>query len=765
MARTCLSVLLVFCTIFLLEASCRPSSNNELTTSINEDVTETNNRRTFNDDEKHTLPDDYTKEILDKINIVNAGLQKPKRRQQIKYNTESPNSGAHVLNRDILEKLQQIIASGKLQSLLESENYQESNSLNDFHTNPQRYSRNLPYTPNTMMGNQISASIVPLPYVANIPVLVTPYVNTITPGLGYDYNQADGISQYQTRQRPPPSFTFQLQWPLAQYFPILIKDPLLTVLQGGGWNNLFETGQSADVCSRKQKFTVESDNETYLKDFVMDSNTQNSLKSISREGRGLKKRNISKSTAIEDNIANAKKSEKFFAKPTTQKPTKQSVSSEPPKNTKLNNEDDDALRFGAFTFFGDRKPVAPSPGFFINKLKVRRGGVAIAGPGGVATAGRGGTAIVGPGGLAYTQPGGLAVAGPAARVVALSPESNLSSIISQLQQLSAKDGSVPRDYEQYQNRGFSWRSDIYQHNAGRFVKDELKPKISKFSIFVRPRAFALSGSGGVAIANPVSNVVIAQNDIGSVVHAPSAAAVAGPGGIAHAQSDLYLYEGSVQYLPFYGGGKGMYLEIKKDTSGRVISELVVSEDKISMDSVMKHNDENLLAKVLAANLQNLKALSSSALKLHNLGRRTGSLDNADKERFKNQLEKLGETASNTIKLIEEVTDNIDGLFKSNPKLRQYDGDEEDEISDEGVGIEAPADDDPNPGDILGGATIAEAKPIGLAVIGENGLAASRPIGTAVAISGVAIARPVATAIAGVNPSALGLNLSINHSKN
>lgn len=51
------------------------------------------------------------------------------------------------------------------------------------------------------------------------------------------------------------------------------------------------------------------------------------------------------------------------------------------------------------------------------KLKVRKGGVAIAGPGGIATAGSGGTAIVGPGGTAYTTREGTAVVGPGGRVV------------------------------------------------------------------------------------------------------------------------------------------------------------------------------------------------------------------------------------------------------------------------------------------------------------------------------------------------------------
>lgn len=54
---------------------------------------------------------------------------------------------------------------------------------------------------------------------------------------------------------------------------------------------------------------------------------------------------------------------------------------------------------------------------------------------------------------------------------------------------------------------------------------------------------------------------------------------------------------------------------------------------------------------------------------------------------------------------------------------------------------------------------------GLAVIGEHGIAASRPIGTAVGKKGVAIARPIATAIAGLDPAALGIKFQINHYSN
>ncbi|KAL1138693.1 hypothetical protein AAG570_008755 [Ranatra chinensis] len=53
----------------------------------------------------------------------------------------------------------------------------------------------------------------------------------------------------------------------------------------------------------------------------------------------------------------------------------------------------------------------------IMRLKVRNGGVAIAGPGGIATAGSGGTAIVGPGGTAYTSSDGIAVVGPGGKLI------------------------------------------------------------------------------------------------------------------------------------------------------------------------------------------------------------------------------------------------------------------------------------------------------------------------------------------------------------
>jgi len=64
---------------------------------------------------------------------------------------------------------------------------------------------------------------------------------------------------------------------------------------------------------------------------------------------------------------------------------------------------------------GTQKQALREGGIIIQRLKVRKGGIAIAGPGGVATAGSGGTAIVGPGGYALTHPRSLTIAGPGAK--------------------------------------------------------------------------------------------------------------------------------------------------------------------------------------------------------------------------------------------------------------------------------------------------------------------------------------------------------------
>lgn len=426
----------------------------EQVTDETENVDE-RDERTLEDQIKttYTQPEGgVTREILEKIKEINQGLLKPKR-HHINYNTQ-PYGGGYMLDKAILEKIQQIIATGKLNGLSGQQKVStnaDDNLLNGDDISRYENARALPYVQPSLTSNGLGNQGVghtPIPYITSMPVMVIPSVNG-------DYRGAPAANNLNSLNadylRQGPSLPFQVPWPFAPIFPILVKDPFLHLLQGGNWQNIFEYGQSADVCNRRQK-SSETGNvgpEFSVEEIVGSDNT-NSLDAVnvigSRQGRKIRKRNASKSSRIQKLDVDKDGTKLFLNKPLGfKKPLKKEDA--PVQNTKIKSDDAGDLRFpfgGDFDWFGNHKPVAPSPGFFINRLKVRRGGVAIAGPGGVATAGRGGAAIVGPGGLAYTQPGGLAVAGPNARIVALTSDADLNSVVARLKQQSAIDGSIPR---------------------------------------------------------------------------------------------------------------------------------------------------------------------------------------------------------------------------------------------------------------------------------------------------------------------------------
>ncbi|XP_023177160.2 uncharacterized protein LOC111603694 isoform X2 [Drosophila hydei] len=91
---------------------------------------------------------------------------------------------------------------------------------------------------------------------------------------------------------------------------------------------------------------------------------------------------------------------------------------------------------------GTQKQALREGGIIIQRLKVRKGGIAIAGPGGVATAGSGGTAIVGPGGYALTHPRSLTIAGPGAKVISIPADVDLKDA---LQRTDVDAQSFPRE--------------------------------------------------------------------------------------------------------------------------------------------------------------------------------------------------------------------------------------------------------------------------------------------------------------------------------
>lgn len=89
--------------------------------------------------------------------------------------------------------------------------------------------------------------------------------------------------------------------------------------------------------------------------------------------------------------------------------------------------------------------------------------------------------------------------------------------------------------------GYDQRPEEYQFDGLNFVQSPAV-RDSTFTLFLKPVALAVNGPKGMAVANPVSHVIIGSGQKGNVVFNPRASAIVGPGGIAHAQSDLYLYE-------------------------------------------------------------------------------------------------------------------------------------------------------------------------------------------------------------------------------
>lgn len=82
-------------------------------------------------------------------------------------------------------------------------------------------------------------------------------------------------------------------------------------------------------------------------------------------------------------------------------------------------------------------------------------------------------------------------------------------------------------------------------------------------------------------------------------------------------------------------------------------------------------------------------------------------------------------------------------------------DDEENVGQEGDGDSGPASEEP-PNESVSvnlppdNASVAEAKPVGLAIAGVGGVASSKPVATAVVgPGGLALAKPVATAIAGI----------------
>lgn len=235
----------------------------------------------------------------------------------------------------------------------------------------------------------------------------------------------------------------QMGGPFSQYFPIVIKNPFQQMFQA--FTSMVEYGPATNLCrSHHADHPVNVDEATYRSHSIKRGAKTSNLQDVEATVPILEIKNKNERTEvsiqkIEESNNKTGDNNEFYIEGL------KIIDSRPMNNKSVNpnleqremTEDDVDVVVEEDKFF--QKPVrypsreeipqTPSNGIFIQKLKVRKGGVAIAGPGGIATAGSGGTAIVGPNGFAYTQPNGVAIAGPGSRVISVDPEVNLSEFV------------------------------------------------------------------------------------------------------------------------------------------------------------------------------------------------------------------------------------------------------------------------------------------------------------------------------------------------
>lgn len=79
-----------------------------------------------------------------------------------------------------------------------------------------------------------------------------------------------------------------------------------------------------------------------------------------------------------------------------------------------------------------------------------------------------------------------------------------------------------------------------ENHVLRISPDENSSNGDVTTLILKPVARAIAGSGGRAIANPLSRAVLRKGVNVDILFEPESVAIAGPGGVAHAQSDLEI---------------------------------------------------------------------------------------------------------------------------------------------------------------------------------------------------------------------------------
>lgn len=276
-----------------------------------------------------------------------------------------------------------------------------------------------------------------------VPIIAVPnpYYN---PYYGY-YAGYDQNSRYANAYVEP---TRQIQWPWQQFFPIIIKDPIMQMFNA--MTSMVEYGPTA-TCPGKEIETIKRKSKS-LTTAASKENSTPEKQEASKNPIVFTLNFKTPTLKIEENQRKQKATKGETKRITIKKP--EHIESPPERDPELGEDEieseaddiiidsnikkDDGILHNNNKKFWSKDNTGS--GIFIHKIKVKKGGVAIAGPGGIATAGSGGTAIVGPNGFAYTHPDSLAIAGTGSKVIAIDPSVSLSEVVNK----TRRDGSTPR---------------------------------------------------------------------------------------------------------------------------------------------------------------------------------------------------------------------------------------------------------------------------------------------------------------------------------
>lgn len=229
------------------------------------------------------------------------------------------------------------------------------------------------------------------------------------------YPYVINLPNYPALDRPAKQWTP----PLQNIFPIIIKNPFQTMFNA--FTSLVEYGPEADVCKHTR------DGRILKIDQKNEERNENSLQQQNpNEGIVIENIEVTDDEESTQSSENGLRNEKGIRDKSKKK--------RPLRPTRPPQIEEEVImnQKGLFTSDNNKRQVNRQNiggGIFIQKLRVRKGGVAIAGPGGIATAGTGGTAIVGPNGYAYTHPDSLAIAGTGTKVIAVDPSIDLTKIV------------------------------------------------------------------------------------------------------------------------------------------------------------------------------------------------------------------------------------------------------------------------------------------------------------------------------------------------